>query len=399
MKVLVLNAGSSSLKCSLFEMPEGRKLAYCEVERVGSEDSEVTFRAGGSEQRRPCGVPDHGHALDIALASLTGGERPVLDGLDRIAAVGHRVVHGGPMTESTLIDEETLETIRRNAVLAPLHNPPNLEGIEAATRLLPDRPQVAAFDTAFHARMPREAHLYALPYSLYAERGVRVYGFHGTSHRYVARRAAAMVGREPGELNLITMHLGNGCSAAAVRGGRSVDTSMGMTPLAGLVMGTRCGDIDPGLFYLLTEWLDQSPAELYDLLNRDSGLAGLSGVSNDVRELLAAASEGNERAQMALEVFCYRARKYVGAYFAVLGRVDGLIFTAGIGENSPEVRGEICRGLEGLGIALDPDANRAARGADALISAPDSPTAVLVVCTNEELQIATDVWETLEGAG
>jgi acetate kinase len=263
--------------------------------------------------------------------------------------------------------------------------------------MMPGKPQVAVFDTAFHATMPREAFLYAIPYSLYTERQVRVYGFHGTSHRYVTHRAARMLAVPVRSVDLVTLHLGNGCSAAAVRNGRSVDTSMGMTPLQGLVMGTRCGDLDAGLFYFLSEWLQMSAAEVYEMLNRQSGLLGLSGVSNDVREILKATSAGNERAQVALDVFAYRVRKYIGAYLAVLGRAHAIVFTAGIGENCPELRRRACAGLEPLGIVLDQERNDNAVGKEAVISADGSPIAVLVIPTDEELQIAIETFAVVQG--
>lgn len=397
MKILVINAGSSSLKCTLFEMPQRRALATGQVERIGEGDAATSFSAGTASVEESCEADDHGDALDILVRCLLAEGHGVLSSLDDIGAVGHRVVHGGEMSHSAVVDEQTLRVIRQNSVLAPLHNPPNLAGVEAALRMLPGRPQVAVFDTAFHTSMPRRAYLYAIPYQLYTERHVRAYGFHGTSHCYVTGRAAEMLQIPVARVNLISLHLGNGCSAAAVRNGRSVDTSMGMTPLEGLVMGTRCGDVDPGLFYFLSEWLGMSPAEVYDLLNRQSGLTGLSGVSNDVREILKAASAGNERAQTALDVFAYRLRKYIGAYFAVLGRVDGVVFTAGIGENCAELRRQACDGLEGLGIVLDEAKNDAAIGTEAVISSDDSSVAVLVVPTNEELQIAIETYDVLHG--
>ncbi len=393
MKVLVINAGSSSLKCTLFEMPQRRALANGLVEKIGEGDAVMSFSAGRTDVEEACHADEHGEALRILMDRFLDARLRILSGADEIGAVGHRVVHGGEMSDSALVDEETLRLIRDNAVLAPLHNPPNLAGIEAALRMLPDRPQVAVFDTAFHTSMAPEAYLYALPYSLYRERHVRVYGFHGTSHRYVTSRAADILGIPPGRINAVTLHLGNGCSATAVRNGRSVDTSMGMTPLQGLVMGTRSGDVDPGLFYFLAQWLSLSPTEVYDLLNRRSGLLGLSGVSNDVREILEAASAGNAQADIALDVFAYRARKYIGAYFAVLGRVDGVVFTAGIGENCAELRRRICIGLQDLGVVLDKSRNAEAVGREAVISAEGSRTAVLVVPTNEELQIAIETYE------
>ena len=400
-KILVVNSGSSSIKCSLFAMPQRTALAQCSVEKIGEGDAMLSFEGGEADYRRPCSAEGHAQALDVVLDCLLEPEAGVLESLDEIAAVGHRVVHGGEkVARSVAVDEDVIGVIKENFELAPLHNPPNLAGLEAALERLGGRLQVAVFDTAFHKSMPPEAYLYAIPYEFYQQRHVRRYGFHGTSHRYVAERAAEMLSVEPQRCNLITLHLGNGCSATAVKGGRSIDTSMGMTPLEGLVMGTRCGDIDPALSFFLIEKVGMSPQEAYDLLNRRSGLAGLSGVGNDMREVLAAAASGNRRAELAIKLFCYRVKKYIGAYHAVLGRLDGVVFTAGIGENSPAVRGRICRGLEPLGIRLDEQKNQAAVGREALISGDDSPVAVLVVPTDEALKIAIDTYEIyLQSAG
>ncbi len=397
MKVLAVNAGSSSLKSTLFQMPEQRPLATGHVERIGDDETSLVYKAGRLRVERPCAAADHPAALRALVDCMLNEEGGVLGSLDEVVAVGHRVVHGGEMSHSVVVDAEVEAVIRRYCDLAPLHNPYNLAGVEAARQMLPDRPQVAVFDTAFHTTMPPAAYMYALPYELYEERGVRAYGFHGISHRYVSGRAATMLGLQRHEADLITLHLGNGCSAAAVKGGRCVETSMGLTPLEGLVMGTRSGDVDPGLFHLLSEWMDATPAEVYDIYNRRSGLLGLSGISNDVRELLAAAAEGDRRAELALDVFAHRVRKYLGAYLAVLGRADAVVFTAGIGENSAEMRRRICSGLGGLGIALDEEGNAAAVGREAVISAAGSPTAILIVPTDEALQIAIETCETLNG--
>jgi acetate kinase len=399
MKILAINAGSSSLKFTLFEMPERRALAGGQVERIGQAGSLLSYEAGDGALKEPCKAASHREALHILMDHLLADRTGAVSGLEEISAVGHRVVHGGPLSESVLVDGDVEAIIREYATLAPLHNPYNLAGVQAAREMLPGKPQVAVFDTAFHASMPRQAFLYAVPYSLYEERHVRVYGFHGTSHRYVTHRAAEMLGAPVEALSLITLHLGNGCSAAAVKRGRSVDTSMGMTPLQGLVMGTRSGDVDVGLLFFLTDWLNMTPAEVYDMLNRRSGLLGLSGVSNDVRELLKAVEAGDERADIALDVFAYRARKYIGAYMAVLGKLDAIVFTAGIGENCPELRKRICAGLEGLGIILDPRRNVEAIGKAAAISAADSPVSILVVPTDEALQIAIETYDVVqEGA-
>jgi len=394
MKILVINSGSSSIKCSLFELPGPSLLARCTVERIGEGKASLVFERDGSLERRAARADTHAEALDAILKRLLEGDGRVLEGLEQISAVGHRVVHGGEkVSRSVVVDEGVLEVIRENCALAPLHNPPNLMGLEAALDRLPHAQQVAVFDTAFHATMPPQAYLYALPRELYVKHHIRRYGFHGTSHRYVAERAAQLLGRPLEECNLITLHLGNGCSAAAVRGGRSVDTSMGLTPLEGLVMGTRCGDIDPALPFVLARDLQMRPEEVNELLNRRSGLAGLSGVSNDMREVIQAAQSGDTWAERALDVFCYRIKKYIGAYWAVLGEPHAVVFTAGIGENSPPVRERACAGLEPLGLRLDEGRNLRAVGREAFISADDSPVAALVVPTNEELKIAMDTYQ------
>lgn len=397
MKILVINAGSSSLKCTLFDMPARRVVAAGQVERIGQDDPALSCEAGDASIQEACGAENHTEALEVLVHRLLEWDAAALGSLEEISAVGHRVVHGGESSHSVVVTDGVLEAIRATAALAPLHNPANLAGIEAAARMLSGKPQVTVFDTAFHTSMPPRAYLYAVPYSLYTDHHVRAYGFHGTSHRYVSGRAAEILGIPAGEVHLITLHLGNGCSATAIRNGRSVDTSMGMTPLEGLAMGTRCGDVDPALFYFLSKWLGLAPAEIYEMFNRRSGLAGLSGVGNDVREILRAAAAGNERAAVALDVFAYRVRKYIGAYWAVLGKVDGIVFTAGIGENCPELRRRSCEGLEGLGIVIDEERNNAAVGREAVISSSESPVAVLVVPTDEELQIAIETYDILAG--
>ncbi len=397
--VLVLNAGSSSLKYQLLDMadrPErsDRAVASGLVERVGEDQGRVTHRTPGAEPLVEEGrIADHGEALDRALAALerSGGlaEPP--------SAIGHRVVHGGPRYGGpVLLDDEAVETIRDLVPLAPLHNPANLAGIEVARRRYPDVPQVAVFDTAFHLTMPPHAWRYALPRDLADRHRVRRYGFHGTSHAYVARRAAQHLGRPAEELNLVTLHLGNGCSAAAVEGGRCVDTSMGLTPLGGLVMGTRSGDLDPGVVFHLNRVAGLDFAEIDTLLNRESGLKGLAG-SNDLREVHRLADGGSADAAEALDVFCYRIRCTVGAYAAALGRVDGLVFTAGIGENDADVRSRVCAGLGVLGVRLDEGRNGVRSGEVRTVSAEDSAVAVLVVPTNEELEIAEQTLDVVRG--
>jgi acetate kinase len=322
---------------------------------------------------------------------LTDPQAGALAGLEEVEGIGHRVVHGGEhFFEATLLDQAAIEKIEHCSELAPLHNPAALAGIRACRQLLPRVPQVAVFDTAFHQTLPREAYVYGLPYSLYEKHRLRKYGFHGTSHRYVSERAAAMLGRPLEELRIVTAHLGNGASMAAVSRGRSVETSMGLTPLDGLLMGTRTGCLDPGAVCFLAQKESLTPEQLLRLLNEESGLLGLSGLSRDMREVLAAAQGGDARARLAVSVFCYRVRFFAGAYAAVMGGLDALAFTAGIGENSPPVRAACCQGLEFLGLALDPQKNESAIAAEADISREDAPGRILVIPTNEELLIARD---------
>jgi acetate kinase len=388
-----VNAGSSSLKCSLLEMPARLCLVKGRVERIGTGEATLTLTAGGRADARPCAAGTHAQALRTLLSDM--------DGAGAVEAVGHRVVHGGPQNESMPVSPAVLELLEEYSLLAPLHNPYNLAGIRAAGEVLPGVPHVAVFDTAFHRTMPARATLYALPYRLYEEHGVCAYGFHGISCRYVAGRAAAMLGRPVESCNFVLLHLGNGCSATAISGGRSVDTSMGMTPLQGLPMGTRCGDIDPALPFLLCKRLGMTVEQVDDLLNTESGLKGLSGLSNDVRDLERAAHDGDPRAELALEVFAYRVRKYVGAYRAVIGRTDAVVFTAGIGENSPQVRRRVCEGLEETGIVLDEGLNARVAGCEGTVSAERSAVPVLVVPTREDLQIAIETHSVIlrEGHG
>ncbi|MBN1611132.1 MAG: acetate kinase [Polyangiaceae bacterium] len=393
MKVLVLNCGSSSVKYQLYSMPDGEVLAKGLVQRIGEREGslEQTSVRGAVKRTEP--IADHDAGLRRIFELLTQGEHAPLGSVEEIGAVGHRVVHGGErFAATTLIDDDVAAAIKAHFPLAPLHNPPNLLGIEVARSLLPKVPQVAVFDTAFHQTLPPHAYLYALPPKLYREAKVRRYGFHGTSHRYVTQRAAEMLDRPADTVNLITAHLGNGSSVTAVENGKSVDTSMGLTPLEGLVMGTRSGDIDPAIIFHLARVENMSLDDIDKLLNKKSGLVGMSGKSNDVRELLRLRDEGDQDAAMALEVCCYRLKKYVGAYLAVLGRLDALVFTAGIGENAPFIRERVCSGLSRLGIVVDPEKNQAARGREADISPAGLETRVLVVPTNEEKLIAMDTF-------
>jgi acetate kinase len=392
-KTLVLNCGSSSIKYQVFLMPEGEVIAKGLVQRIGESEGGIEQSAGGSKQSLKLEIPDHELGLREAVKLLTEGEGAPLKDASEIGAVGHRVVHGGErFTETVLIDDDVIDAIEAHAELAPLHNPPNLQGIRVALKMFPGAPQVAVFDTAFHQTMPPRSYRYAIPEHLYRDGGIRRYGFHGTSYRYVAMRAAAMLGKSADDVNLIICHLGNGSSIAAVAGGRSVDTSMGLTPLEGLVMGTRCGDVDPAVIFHLGRVQGLSNDQIDRLLNKQSGLLGLSGKSNDVRQLLKLADAGDDMAQLALDVFCYRLKKYIGAYIAVLGKVDAIVFTAGIGENQPRVRAGACSGLETLGVEVDGPRNESALGTEADISAPGSKKRVLVVPTNEEKLIAMDTY-------
>ncbi|WP_194896819.1 acetate/propionate family kinase [Catenulispora pinisilvae] len=374
-QVLVLNSGSSSIKYRLIDMDDRARLADGIVERIGE--------SAGS-------VADHAAGMDVVLAALKGK----LD-RSRLAAVGHRVVHGGDRFRGpTLIDDEVCDTIRKLIPLAPLHNPANLTLIEAARSAFPDTPQVAVFDTAFHQTLPDYAYTYAVPQEWRTDLGVRRYGFHGTSHQYVSRRAAAMLGREPEEVNVIVLHLGNGASVCAVREGKSVDTSMGMTPLEGLVMGTRSGDLDPAVCAYIARQAGPSAEQIDQTLNKASGLLALAG-SNDMRDVDTAAAKGDEAARLALDVYCYRIRKYIGAYLAALGRVDALAFTAGIGENSATVRAGALLGLEHLGISVSPKRNAQESKQERYISPYWAQTAVLVVPTDEEIEIADQALQVL----
>ncbi|MEM0460253.1 MAG: acetate kinase [Thermofilaceae archaeon] len=392
MKILVLNSGSSTVKFRVYDCEEALvELAGGIVERIGEEVSYVDYRGPRGGLRYEARIRDHGEALQHILRVLSDPSLGVIARPEEIAAVGHRVVHGGEMRESSVIDERVERVIEEYARMAPLHNPANLLGIRAAKSVFPHALHVAVFDTAFHSTLPEEAYLYAIPYEYYLKYRIRRYGFHGISHRYVARRAAELLGMPLEKLKLITCHLGSGASVAAVMYGKCVETSMGLTPLEGLVMGTRCGDIDPSIFYFLMKWEGLSADEVYDLLNRRSGLLGLSGISNDVRVLLQASERGDERAARALKVFAHRVKKYIGAYMAVMNGADAIVMTAGIGERSPAMRRMILEGLENLGIILDPVKNEQPEQHGGIISRDDSRVKVLVIPTNEELAIAEEV--------
>ena len=393
MKILVLNCGSSSLKYQLFNMENENVLAKGLVERIGLPGAILTHRPGSDKHVIETDIPNHQKAIELVLQALVSAEHGVLKSLDEISAVGHRVVHGGEdFSGSVLITEAVMDALRRNIELAPLHNPPNIMGIEACQNLMPNVPQAGVFDTAFHQTMPPQAYLYGIPYEYYQKYKIRKYGFHGTSHKYVSQRAAAMLKRPLEEVKVITCHLGNGASIAAVDRGRSIDTSMGFTPLEGVMMGTRSGDMDPAIVSFLMEKEKWTTEETSNFLNKRCGVLGLSGVSSDFRDIENAADQGHERAQLALERFAYVVKKYIGSYAAVLNGVDAIVFTAGLGENSAFMRAKICEGLDYLGVKLDLDKNYT-RGVEADVSADDATTRVFVIPTNEELMIARDTYE------
>jgi acetate kinase len=392
MKVLVINAGSSSIKYQLFEMPAEKVLAKGLLEKIGEESSKLTHIFDSKEHKIQTKAADHSAGMKLILDTLVGPQTGVIKDISEIKAVGHRVVHGGEeFTGSVVINDKVIASIEKFADLAPLHNPPNLTGIKAAQKGLPAATQVACFDTAFHTTIPQTAYIYALPYEIYEKYRVRRYGFHGTSHRYVARRCAALMGKHKYDVNVITCHLGNGCSITAVKNGKSIDTSMGLTPLEGLVMGTRSGDFDPAILFYLAD-KGYTIEQLNDMCNKKSGLLGISGVSNDMRNLSLAAQAGNERARLAFDIFCYRIKKYIGTYTAVLGRLDAIIFTGGIGENNPDIRAQVCSELTQIGVSIDPVLNIEANHAEGLITSPDSRVKVFVIPTNEELAIAQDTF-------
>ncbi len=391
MKVLVLNCGSSSIKYQVIDPEQGFTLAKGLLDRIGTSEAVLTHkRHDGDEVKISGEVLDHMIAIEYVLAVLLSRNHGVIKDKSEIDAVGHRVVHGGEtFASSVLITEEVLKEIRENIELAPLHNPHNLRGITACQRQLPNTPQVAVFDTAFHQKMPAHAYLYGIPYELYRRYKIRRYGFHGTSHYYVSRRARDLIGKPKEELKIITCHLGNGCSMAAVDGGVCVDTTMGFTPLEGLLMGTRSGDLDPSIILYIMGKEGLTLAEANTLLNKHSGMIGISGVSSDMRQIISDMSNGDKKAQNAFNVFCYRIKKYIGAYAAAMGKLDAVVFTGGIGENSPDVRKKCCEGLGFLGIKID-DAKNSSSEKEKVITTDDSGVKVYAIPTNEELVIAVD---------
>lgn len=393
MKILVINAGSSSLKYQFIDMETKEVVAKGVCERIGI-DGRFTHKCAKATFTKDVPMSDHGEAVQNVIAALTDSEYGCISSLNEISAVGHRVLHGGSkFTQSMLIDDVVFNTIKECTPLGPLHIPANLTGITACEKVIPGKPQVAVFDTAFHQTMPEKAYMYGLPYEYYEKYQIRRYGFHGTSHRYVTMRTAELLGKKPEELNLITCHLGNGSSISAVEKGKCIDTTMGLTPLEGMLMGTRCGAIDPAIVGFIGEKEGLTYAQMDDIMNKKSGVLGVSGVGSDFRDVSAAAESGNHRAAIALEMFAYQCKKYVGSYIAALGgKVDAIVFTAGVGENDNAMRAAIVGGLEDLGIKIDPAVN-AEKCVDKEISTADSKIKVMVVPTNEELMIAMDTAE------
>ncbi len=391
MKVLVINAGSSSLKYQLINTDNNDVIAKGLCERIGIDGSKLTHQPAGKDKvaiETP--MENHADAIKLVIGALLDVDHGVIKSMDEIGAVGHRVVHGGELfAGSVLITDEVKSAIEQCCELAPLHNPANLIGIKACEEAMPGVPQVGVFDTAFHQTMPKKAYMYGLPYEMYEKHKIRKYGFHGTSHKYVSGRAAAMLGKDIKDLKIITFHLGNGSSITAVDGGKSVDTTMGFTPLAGILMGTRCGDIDPAIVPFLMEKEGLSASEVDALMNKKSGVTGISELSSDFRDLKAAADEGNEKAQLALDMFAYQAKRYLGYFASAMGGLDAVVFTAGVGENDGNMRAKILEGAEFLGVKIDAEKNKL-RGDEIDISAADAKVKTLVIPTNEELMIALD---------
>ncbi len=392
MKILVLNCGSSSIKYALYDMDSKTVMTSGGAERVGLDGAFVKVKlANGDKKTIMHDIPEHTEGVKFIFSLLTDPEIGVIKDLKEIDAVGHRMVHGGEkFNKSVLLTDEVLKAFEACTDLAPLHNPANLKGVRAVQELMPGLPQVGVFDTAFHQTMPKEAYMYAVPYELYEKYGVRRYGFHGTSHRYVSQRVCEYLGVEAEGKKIITCHIGNGGSIAAVKDGKCVDTSMGLTPLEGLMMGTRSGDIDGGAVTFIEKKLGLDADGMSNLLNKKSGLLGVSGISSDMREIFSANEAGNERAKLAFEMYCYRVRKYVGSYAAAMNGCDIIVFTAGVGENQADMRQSVCQGLSFMGVEIDVEKNKGIHGEEAVISTPDSKIKVVVIPTDEELMIASD---------
>lgn len=396
MKILVLNCGSSSIKYALYNMDDKSVMTSGGAERVGLDGAFVKVKlANGEKKQIMHDIPEHTEGVKFIFSLLTDPEIGVIKDLSEIDAVGHRMVHGGEkFNKSVVLNDEVLKVFEECIDLAPLHNPANLKGVKAVSELMPNLPQVGVFDTAFHQTMPAKAYMYAVPYELYEQYGVRRYGFHGTSHRYVSKRVCDFLGVNPEDKKIITCHIGNGASIAAVDGGKCVDTTMGLTPLEGVMMGTRSGDIDGGAISFLQKKLGLDADGISDLLNKKSGVQGITGISSDMREVEAAEKAGNERAILAMEMYNYRIKKYIGAYAAAMGGCDIIVFTAGVGENQAGMRAGVCEGMEWMGVKLDAAAN-AVRGEETIISTPDSKVTVVVIPTDEELMIASDTMNLL----
>jgi len=397
MKILVLNCGSSSIKYALYDMDSKAVMTSGGAERVGLDGAFVKVKMPNGEKKQIMhDIPEHTEGVKFIFSLLTDPEIGVIKDLSEIDAVGHRMVHGGEkFNKSVVLTDEVLDAFEAVSDLAPLHNPANLKGVKAVSELMPGLPQVGVFDTAFHQTMPQYAYMYAIPYELYEKYGIRRYGFHGTSHRYVSKRVCDFLGVNPEEQRVITCHIGNGGSVAAVKYGKCMDTSMGLTPLEGVMMGTRSGDIDGGAVAFLQKKLGLDPDGISNLLNKKSGVMGITGISSDMREIDAAAEAGNEKAVLALQMYNYRIKKYIGAYAAAMGGCDIVVFTAGVGENQASMRSEVCKDMEWMGIKLDEELNKKIRGEEAVISTPDSKVKVVVIPTDEELMIATDTMNLL----
>lgn len=397
MKILVLNCGSSSIKYALYNMDDKSVMTSGGAERVGLDGAFVKVKLANGEKKQVMhDIPEHTEGVKFIFSLLTDPEIGVIKDLSEIDAVGHRMVHGGEkFNKSVVLTDEVLKVFEECSDLAPLHNPANLKGVNAVSELMPNLPQVGVFDTAFHQTMPAKAYMYAIPYELYEQYGIRRYGFHGTSHRYVSKRVCDFLGVNPEDKKVITCHIGNGGSIAAVDGGKCVDTTMGLTPLEGVMMGTRCGDIDGGAVSFIQKKLNLDADGISNLLNKKSGVQGITGISSDMREVEAAEKAGNERAILAMEMYNYRIKKYIGAYAAAMNGCDIIVFTAGVGENQAGMRADVCKGMEWMGVKIDEAKNATIHGEEAVISAPDSKVTVVVVPTDEELMIATDTMNLL----